>query len=37
MKIVVARSLKKYGWKGRYQREIARLEQINRFVDLDHA
>ena len=35
MKIVVARSLKKYGWEGRYQREIARLAKINRFQDLD--
>jgi anaerobic magnesium-protoporphyrin IX monomethyl ester cyclase len=35
LKIVVGRSLKKYGWKGRYEREIARLKSVNRFPDLD--
>jgi anaerobic magnesium-protoporphyrin IX monomethyl ester cyclase len=35
MKIVVAQAQKKYGWEGRYKREIARLEKINRFEDLD--
>jgi radical SAM superfamily enzyme YgiQ (UPF0313 family) len=35
MKLIVARSQKRYGWEGRYQREIARLEGINRFLDLD--
>jgi radical SAM superfamily enzyme YgiQ (UPF0313 family) len=35
MKCVVSRSLKKHGWEGRYQREISRLEEINRFKDLD--
>ncbi len=37
MKWVVARAQKKYGWKGRYRREVARLESINRFSDLDPA
>jgi len=35
LKIVVGWSLKKYGWKGRYEREIARLENVNRFQDLE--
>jgi radical SAM superfamily enzyme YgiQ (UPF0313 family) len=35
LKIVVGRSLKKYGWKGRYEREIAHLETVNRFPDLE--
>ena len=35
MKSVVARQEKKYGWKGRFAREVARIEQINRFPDLD--
>jgi anaerobic magnesium-protoporphyrin IX monomethyl ester cyclase len=35
MKRVVARAQKKYGWKGRYRREVARIESINRFSDLD--
>ena len=37
MKRVVARAQKKYGWKGRYRREVARIESINRFPDLDPA
>jgi anaerobic magnesium-protoporphyrin IX monomethyl ester cyclase len=35
MKRIVARSHRKYGWQGRYQREIDRLAGINRFPDLD--
>jgi len=35
MKIMVARSHRKLGWQGRYEREVARLEKINRFEDLD--
>jgi len=34
MKGVVSRAHRKYGWKGRYAREIKRLERINRFEDL---
>ncbi|HSO20636.1 MAG TPA: B12-binding domain-containing radical SAM protein, partial [Desulfosarcina sp.] len=34
MKIVVARAQARYGWEGRFQREVARLETINRFPDL---
>ena len=34
MKIVVARAQRKYGWEGRFQREVARLEALNRFEDL---
>ena len=34
MKILVARAQRKYGWEGRYAREVARLEGINRFEDL---
>lgn len=34
MKVIVARAQAKYGWEGRFQREIARLEAINRFDDL---
>ncbi|MGD9332013.1 MAG: radical SAM protein [Desulfobacterales bacterium] len=35
MKVVVARQLKKVGWRGRYAREVARIDRINRFPDLD--
>ena len=35
MKLVVARAQRKYGWEGRYRREVARIEGINRFADLD--
>jgi radical SAM superfamily enzyme YgiQ (UPF0313 family) len=34
MKRVVARAHRKYGWEGRYAREVARLEGINYFNDL---
>lgn len=34
MKVVVARAQKKYGWEGRFRREVDRLETINRFEDL---
>lgn len=34
-KIIVARSQKKYGWEGRYAREVSRLARINHFEDLD--
>ncbi|MCP4682397.1 MAG: radical SAM protein, partial [Desulfobacterales bacterium] len=35
LKILVARKLKKYGWEGRYQREINRLSGINTFESLE--
>ncbi len=34
MKIIVARSMRKYGWAGRYERDIARMRAGNRFADL---
>jgi radical SAM superfamily enzyme YgiQ (UPF0313 family) len=34
MKLLVSRSLKKYGWKGRYEREIGRQAGVNAFKDL---
>ncbi len=34
MKVVVARALRKYGWKGRFERDMARLRAGNRFADL---
>ena len=37
MKLRVAQLHKKYGWEGRYRREVARLEGVNRFADLDVA
>lgn len=36
MKFIVARSLRKYGWKGRFQREMARMKASNRFADLEN-
>ena len=35
LKMLVARSLKKHGWKGLYEREIEHINNINRFPDLD--
>ncbi len=34
MKLLVNRSLRKYGWKGRYEREISRQAGVNAFKDL---
>jgi radical SAM superfamily enzyme YgiQ (UPF0313 family) len=34
-KVVLGRQLRRYGWRGRYEREIARLKRANRFADLD--
>jgi len=34
MKIIIARSLRKYGWKGRFERDIVRMRAGNRFTDL---
>jgi radical SAM superfamily enzyme YgiQ (UPF0313 family) len=36
MKVVVRRSQKKYGWRGRYQKEMNRLASVNRFRDLEN-
>jgi radical SAM superfamily enzyme YgiQ (UPF0313 family) len=35
MKIVLRRSQKKYGWKGRFQRDMKRLALVNHFQDLE--
>jgi len=35
MKVIVARSMRKYGWRGRFEREMARLRAGNRFSDLE--
>jgi radical SAM superfamily enzyme YgiQ (UPF0313 family) len=36
-KIVIGRSLKKYGWQGRYERVIQRQKTVNVFRDLEAA
>jgi radical SAM superfamily enzyme YgiQ (UPF0313 family) len=35
LKAFYGRMLKKVGWEGRYQREMRRLEKMNRFPDLE--
>jgi len=35
MKIVVRRSQRKYGWRGRFQREMKQRASVNRFRDLE--
>ncbi|MCF8118806.1 MAG: B12-binding domain-containing radical SAM protein [Deltaproteobacteria bacterium] len=35
MRIVVKRAQRKYGWQGRFEREIAARKTLNRFQDLD--
>jgi anaerobic magnesium-protoporphyrin IX monomethyl ester cyclase len=35
LKLVLGRMLRRHGWRGRYEREIARLKSVNRFADLD--
>lgn len=35
LKKIVARSLRRYGWQGRYDRQISRLQRVNRFADLE--
>ena len=35
LKLHYRRVMKKYGWEGRFQREMRRLEQMNRFPDLE--
>ena len=34
-KVVLGRRLRRHGWRGRYEREIARLKGVNRFPELD--
>lgn len=36
LKLHYRRVMKKYGWKGRYKREVARWEAMNRFPDLEN-
>jgi anaerobic magnesium-protoporphyrin IX monomethyl ester cyclase len=35
LKILFGRTQRKYGWKGRFEKEIARQKTVNRFADLD--
>ena len=35
LKILLGRTQRKYGWKGRFEKEIARQKTVNRFADLD--
>ena len=35
MKLFYGRMMKKLGWEGRYQREVARWSGINTFKDLE--
>lgn len=35
LKVVLGRLLRRDGWRGRYEREIARLKGVNRFAELD--
>ncbi len=34
-KVVLGRMLRRHGWRGRFDREIARLGEVNRFPELD--
>jgi len=34
LKLLINRSLRKYGWRGRYEREMKRLSRVNAFPDL---
>jgi anaerobic magnesium-protoporphyrin IX monomethyl ester cyclase len=34
LKVLINRSLRKYGWRGRYDREIDRLKRVNAFPEL---
>jgi radical SAM superfamily enzyme YgiQ (UPF0313 family) len=36
LKLRYQRMMNKYGWEGRYQREVTRWENMNRFKDLEH-
>lgn len=35
LKVLINRSIRKYGWRGRYEREIGRLSRVNAFPDLE--
>ena len=35
LKLVLGRRLRKIGWRGRYERETARLRSLNRFAELE--
>jgi anaerobic magnesium-protoporphyrin IX monomethyl ester cyclase len=35
LKVTLGRRLQKIGWRGRYERDIARLKGVNRFADLE--
>ncbi len=35
LKLLLGRVQRKYGWKGRFEKEIARQKTVNRFKDLD--
>jgi len=35
MKFFISRTLRKHGWKGRYEREVSRLSEMNTFKDLE--
>ena len=37
LKVFLGRQLRKYGWRGRYERHIQRIPEVNRFRDLDLA
>ena len=37
LRIVINNSLKKYGWEGKFKKEMKRLKQINYFNDLENA
>jgi len=37
LKVVLGRQLRKYGWRGRYERHFRRIPEVNRFRDLDLA
>jgi len=35
LKLALGRRLQRIGWRGRYEREIARLRSVNRFAELE--
>ena len=35
LKVYLGRRLKKYGWRGRYEIDMKRLPEVNRFRDLE--
>jgi anaerobic magnesium-protoporphyrin IX monomethyl ester cyclase len=35
LKVVLGRKVRRHGWRGRYEGEIARLKKVNCFADLD--